>query len=49
MTVDPSIRIYIKEIESRTMFVIKTVYDLELLTRETIKTLGSTKSETTKN
>ena len=31
------------------MFIIKTAYYLELLTPETIKTLGSTKIKITKN
>ena len=40
---------YINEIENRTTFKIKTGYFLELLTPETMKILGSTKSEITKN
>ena len=44
-----SIRIYINKIENRITFKIKTGYFLELLTPETMKLLGSTKSEITKN
>ena len=49
MTVNPSIRIYINKIGNRIMFKIKTGYYLELLTPETMKILGSTKSKITKN
>ena len=49
MTVNPSIRIYINKIENRIMFKIKTGYYLELLTPETMKLLGSTKSNITKD
>ena len=45
--VNPSIRIYINKTENRIKFKIKTGYYLELLTPETIKLLGSTKSKTT--
>ena len=48
-TVNPSIKIYIKKTKSRITFKIKTGYYLELLTSETIKLLGNTKSKTTKN
>ena len=48
-TDNPSIRIYIDEIENRITFRIKTGYYLELLTSETMKLLGSTKSKITKN
>ena len=48
-TVNPSIRIYINKIENRITFKIKTGYYLELLTRETMKLLGGTKSKITKN
>ena len=44
----PSIRIYINKIEKRIIFEIKTRYYLELLTREIMKLLGSTKSKATK-
>ena len=43
-----SIRIYVNKIENRFIFKIKTGYDLELLTPETIKLLGSTKNKITK-
>ena len=48
-TINPSIRIYINKIENRITFKIKTRYYLELLTPETMKLLGSTKSKITKN
>ena len=46
-----SIRIYINKIENRITFKIKTEYnfELKLLTHETIKLLGSTKSKITKD
>ena len=47
-TVKISIKIYINKIENRIKFKIKTEYYLELLTTETLKLLGSTKSKTTK-
>ena len=43
--VNPSIKIYINKIENRITFKIKTGYYLELLTPETMKLLGSTKSK----
>ena len=39
---NPSIRIYVNKIENRITFKIKSGYKLELLTRETMKLLGST-------
>ena len=39
---------YVNEIENRIMFKIKAGYYLELLTPETVKLLGSTKSKLTK-
>ena len=39
---NPSIRIFVKKIENRITFKIKTGYYLELLTNETIKFFGST-------
>ena len=45
----PSIRIYINKVENRITFKVKTGYYLELLTPETMKLLGSTKSKITKN
>ena len=47
-TVNPSMRIYINKIENKIMFKIKTGYYFELLTPETMKLLGSTKSKITK-
>ena len=47
--VNPSIKIYINKIENRITFKIKTEYYLELLTPETMKLLGSTKSKITKD
>ena len=46
---NPSIRIYINKIENRITFTIKTGYYLKLLTPETMKLLGSTKSKITKD
>ena len=40
--------IYVNKIEKRITFEIKTGYYLELLTPETMKLLGSTKSKVTK-
>ena len=39
----PSAKIYINKIENRITFKIKNGYSLELLTKETMKLLGSTK------
>ena len=44
-----SIRIYVNKIENRITFKIKNGYYLELLTSETMKLLGSTESEITKD
>ena len=49
VTDNPSIRIYINKIENRSKFKIKTRYYLELLTPETKKLLGSTKSKIKKD
>ena len=49
ITDDPSIRIYINKIENRITFKINSGYYLELLTLETMKLLGSSKSKTTKD
>ena len=46
---NPSIRMYINRIENRITFKIKDGYYLELLTPETMKLLGSTKSKITKD
>ena len=47
--VNPSIKIYVNNIENRISFNIKKGYYLELLTPETMKLLGSTKSKITKD
>ena len=49
MTGDPPIRIYINKIENRITFGIKTGYCLEILMPETMKLLGSTKINITKD
>ena len=46
---NPSIRIYINKIENRIIFKIKTGYNLEFLTSETMKLLGSTENKITKD
>ena len=48
-SVNPSIRIYINEIENIITFKIKTGYYFELLTPDAIKLLWSTKSKRTKD
>ena len=45
----PSIKIYGNKIENRITFKIKTEYYLELLTTETMKLLGCTENEITKD
>ena len=47
--VNPPIKTYVNKIYNRTTFKIKTGYYLELLTPETMKLLGSTKSKITKD
>ena len=47
-TVNPSVKIYINKLENRITFKIKIGYYRELLTPETIKLFGSTKSWITK-
>ena len=47
VTDNPSIMIYVNKLENRITFNIKTEYYLELLTPETMKLLGSTKSKIT--
>ena len=49
VTDNPSIMIYINKIENRIMFKIKIRYYLELLTPETMKLFGGTKSKITKD
>ena len=46
---NPSIKIYVNEIENRVTFRIKAGYYLELLTLQTMKLSGSRKSKITKN
>ena len=46
---NPSIRIYVNNIENRITFKIKNGYYLELLTPETMKLLGSTENKITKD
>ena len=46
---NPSIRIYVNEIENRIIFKTKNGYYVELLTPETMKLLGSTESKLTKD
>ena len=48
-TNNPSIRIYVNQIERRIAFKIKTAYYLELLIPETMKLLGSFKNKITKD
>ena len=43
----PSIQIYANKIKNRITFKIKKRYNLELLTKETMKLLGSTKNKIT--
>ena len=45
----PSIRIYVNKIENRITFKIKNGYCLELLTKETMKLLGSTENKINKD
>ena len=46
---EPSVQIYVNEIENRITFKIKNGYNLELLLPETMKLLGSTKSKITED
>ena len=45
----PSIQIYVNKIKNRITFKIKNGYSLELLTKETMKLLGSTKNKIAKD
>ena len=45
----PPVKIYVNKIENRITFKTKDEYSLELLTPETIKLLGSTKNNITKD
>ena len=46
---NPSMQIYVNKIENRITFKIKNGYSLELLTKETMKLLGSTENKITKD
>ena len=46
---EPSVQIYVNKIENRVTFQIKNGYSLEILTPETMKLLGSTENQITKN
>ena len=46
---EPSIQIYVNKIENRITFKNKNGYSLELLTKETMKLLGSTQNKITKD
>ena len=46
---EPSVQIYVNKIENKITFKIKKGYNLELLTSETMKLLGSTENKITKN
>ena len=45
----PSVQIYVNKNENRITFKIKNGYSLELLTKETMKLLGSTENKITKD
>ena len=45
----PSIQIYVNKVENRITFKIKNRYSIELLTKETMKLLGSTENKITKD
>ena len=45
----PSVQIYVNKIENRITFKIKNGYGLELLTKETMKLLGSTENKIAKD
>ena len=45
----PSIQIYVNKIEIRITFKLKNGYSLKLLTKETMKLLGSTKNKISKD
>ena len=45
----PSVQIYVNEIKNRVTFKIKNGYSLETLMPETMKLLGSTKNNITKD
>ena len=45
LTENPTVQIYVNKIKNRTVFKIKTGYELELSTLETMKVIGSTKKD----
>ena len=45
----PSVKIYVSKLENRITFEIKNGYSLGLLTPETMKLIGSTENEITKD
>ena len=45
----PSVQIYVNKVENRITFKIKNGYSLELLTKETMKLLGSAENKITKD
>ena len=49
MTENPTVQIYVKRIKNRIVFKIKAVDQLNLLTPETIKILGSIEKDIDKN
>ena len=46
---EPAIQIYANKVKNRTTFKIKNGYSLEILTKETMKLLRSTKNKITKD
>ena len=49
MTDNPPIQIYVNRIKNRIVFKIKTGYKLELLSKETMKLLGSAEQDINKD
>ena len=49
MTDNPPIQIYVNRIKNRIVFKIKTGYKLELLSKETMKLLGSAEQDVNKD
>ena len=46
---NPAVQIYVNKIKNRIVFKIKTGYKVELLTKETMQLLGSSKTEIDQN
>ena len=46
---NPPVQIYVNKIKNRIVFKIKAGYKLELLSKETMQLLGSSKKDTDKN